>query len=110
LVATSIAAAISVMLNIALIPLFGFVGAAIASIVTHLLLATSLSALTLKYMKVYLPFAKFLSWLGFTISLSGLLILVAPSLISELWTMGAGALFIPIIFVLLRIFSLLPKL
>jgi PST family polysaccharide transporter len=110
LVATSIAAAISVMLNIALIPLFGFVGAAIASIATHLLIATSLSALTLKYMKVYLPFAKFLSWLGFTISLSGLLILVAPSLISELWTMGAGALFIPIIFLLLRVFSLLPKL
>lgn len=110
LLAVSIAASSSLILNIALIPRFGFMGAGITSIAVHLLLAISLSALTVRKLPVYLPFSKCISWSGFTISLSGLLFFARPYITSEGRTIVAGSMFILIIFILLKIFKLFPRL
>ncbi len=106
---TSIAAAFSVVMNSILIPKFGFVGAGMTSIAVHILLAISLSALTMYKVAVYLPFARFARWFTFSLTM-GLLLYFSARFVPES-TFGIFAslsLAVLLLIPLLHVFSLIP--
>jgi O-antigen/teichoic acid export membrane protein len=87
LVGTLLAAGIiSVALNLWLIPLYGFVGAASTSIVVHILLALLLFPQGLSVLPVSLPRGGVIRWCLFSVLLGILLWMMAPYLTSEVRT------------------------
>ncbi len=78
------AALLSLGLNIALIPTHGFVGAAMTSIVVHVLLAAALLPQALKEMTLALSWEMMRTWLVFSTGLGLALNLFQPLLINEL--------------------------
>ena len=108
LAATTCAAILSLSLNVVLIPRFGFIGAAMTSIFVHLVLAVILLFLTIRRVPVYLEFSQFVRWIGFTISLSGLLYFTTPLLQSDMRTLVAGVFLLLLLPALLLLFGILP--
>ena len=108
LIFTSGAALLSVLLNLFLIPLFGFTGAAMTQIAVHILLAIGLSGLTIYKVAVYLPFSRFARWFAMSISLGFLLWLTADFLRGTLSTLIGGVLALFAALLLAWIFGVLP--
>ena len=109
LIFTSGAALLSVLLNLFLIPLFGFTGAAMTQIAVHILLAIGLSGLTIYKVAVYLPFASFARWFAMSISLGFLLFLTADYLQGTLSTLIGGVLALFAALLLAWVFGVLPN-
>jgi len=80
LILTTLAAVLSVTLNLQLIPLFGFTGAAVTSIVTHIFLASGLLIVSLRFIRVTIPFIRLCQWFAFSVVLGLSLFFTAPLL------------------------------
>jgi O-antigen/teichoic acid export membrane protein len=85
----AIGGALSVFLNLWLVPLLGFRGNAITSIVIHLLLTFTLLPKTLRTAPIKLPANALARWFAFTLLLGVSLLLIAPLLTHSLRTMAA---------------------
>jgi O-antigen/teichoic acid export membrane protein len=84
-------ALLSVALNIFLIPRYGFTGAALTSIVIHILLATLLLHQSTRKAKIALSIKQVRQWMSFTILLAAFLLPSASLLDSSLKTaLGLG--------------------
>jgi len=106
--ATSAAAFLSVVLNLKMIPLFGFIGAGVTSILVHLLLAITLVSISLPYIKVSLRFDQFARWFAFSLTLALLLWLSVRFLQSPLITLLGGIIGIGMCILLLSVLELFP--
>ena len=107
---TSLTAILSLLLNAILIPRYGFVGAGMTSVIAHLGLAISLSALTIYKVEVYLRFARFAQWFAFSLTIGALLyfsLKFVPE--STFGIMGALGLATIFLIPLLYVFSLIPQ-
>lgn len=80
------AAAMSLILNVFLIPQFGFVGAAYTSIIVHVMLACLLLPQALREMPLKMPGRRWRELILFTGTLAGGLFIFAPLLTYELST------------------------
>lgn len=109
LAVTCAAALFSVLCNLFLIPLLGFVGAGITSIMTHLLLAFLLVCFSLRSIEVSLRFSQFARWFVFTLLLAAILSYTAPLLQTSLLTIVAGIIGLAVSIFLLKILGLLPR-
>ncbi len=76
----ALGALLSIALNIFLIPDFGFIGAALTSVVTHAFLALALFPISLQVLPIEFPRALLLRWLLFTALLAAVLYLLMPFL------------------------------
>jgi O-antigen/teichoic acid export membrane protein len=92
LLSTFIAALFSVFINLSFIPLMGFVGAGITSILTHIILAILLTLSALSRVKVCLRFAPYVRWFVFSLLMACLLFATRLSLSGSLRTLIAGLL------------------
>lgn len=109
LLLTFSAAALSILLNFFLIPLLGFEGAAITSIIVHLFLASGLLIVALHKMKVSIPFFALCRWFAFSLSL-GLTLFATRLLLTNSWkTLLGGMVVLLFTGVLLVIFRLVPR-
>lgn len=98
LIATlSIGVVLTVVLNILLTPSLGFVGAGLASVVTHVLLTIILLPQTLRVSPITFQGKELLQWSVFTVVTGGILYLSAAYLTSALKTVVAGAVMIPVL-------------
>lgn len=87
LVATlGIGAIVSVVLNLILIPLYGFVGAGITSIVVHIIVATVLIVVSFSYAPARIVPTFMSRWLVFSVLLGLFLAVTGPVLQTELHT------------------------
>ncbi len=77
-----IGATVSIVLNILLIPRFGFIGATYTSITVHILLALLLWPQSQKILPVRMPMEWVLRWLSFTVLFAAILFLFKPFLTS----------------------------
>jgi O-antigen/teichoic acid export membrane protein len=109
LITTAVAAVFSVSLNLFMIPQFGFVGAGITSIATHLLLAISLVVISLKRIKVSLSLDKFVRWIAFSLIIAILLVLTSPILTNSYRTLLAGVIGVGVSGILLYALGLVPR-
>lgn len=107
LIITMAGAAFSVVSNLMLIPYFGFIGAGITSITTHLLLASGLLVVCLRKVRITLPFPKLCQWFAYSLTLGLALFAMAPLASNSVRTVLFGALMLVISGVLLRVFGLL---
>ncbi len=82
LILTIAAATVSILFNLQLIPRFGFVGASITSIVTHLFLATGLLIVSLRFTQVRLPFSDLCRWFAFSLTI-GLSLFISRNFIDS---------------------------
>ncbi|HLC76372.1 MAG TPA: oligosaccharide flippase family protein [Candidatus Peribacterales bacterium] len=109
LVFTSLAAVISVTLNLYLIPLFGFIGAAMTSIFTHLFLATILLIVSLRFIRVSIPFIRLCQWFAFSLALGLSLFFTRTIVHSAFLTMSLGAFILSGACILLYLLQLIPR-
>jgi polysaccharide transporter, PST family len=79
----------SLLFNLWLIPLYGFVGAGITSIITHLLLVLLLLPQSLRVAPMQLPKGAFWQWVALSLPLALILLALAPSLSRPLETLEA---------------------
>jgi O-antigen/teichoic acid export membrane protein len=96
-------AGISLIMNIFLIPRYGFVGAATTSIVIHILLACSLLLYALHVYPISLSKNSLFQWALFSVLLCVLLWLMRPFLVSEIHTIIGLIIISFLIGILLRI-------
>ncbi len=90
LVATlGLGAALSIGLNVMLIPNWGFVGSCWASIITHLFLVIALLPQALKTLPMTLTQTQIRQWLSYTLLLGGALFLMRGLLMNEWFTIAA---------------------
>ena len=108
LILTSIAALLSITLNMQLIPLFGFIGAAMTSILIHLLLASGLLIVSLRFIKVSLPFKRLCQWFAFSLVFGLSLFFVLPFAVSALSTILLGSCVLVGAIFLLSFLDLVP--
>ncbi len=87
----AVAAAVSVGLNLWLIPTHGFVGAAQTSALVHTLLAAALIAYATRLLPARLPLHAAVRWLAYVAFLAIALLFIAPWLTSDLRTVMALA-------------------
>lgn len=73
-------AALSVIMNLILIPRFGFMGAVATSIITHAFLAATLFPVSVRALPIAFPGALLLRWLAFTSLLAAVLFTLSPFL------------------------------
>ena len=92
-----IGAVVSISLNIVLIPRLGFVGAAYASILTHVLLSLTLLPRSLKEMPLRFGRDLLTKWFLYSIALGAILRTAAPYLNSNVLTVFALIIMIPVI-------------
>ncbi len=85
-------AALSLALNLLLIPRLGFVGAGLTSIAVHALLALALLLRSVRSLPVALPLSHLGRALLFLALFAALLLLLRPLLVSDLHTAGYGLL------------------
>lgn len=93
----ALGAILSLGLNVMLIPDKGFVGAAYASIGTHVFLVALLLPQAVKILPLRLRFLQLQQWLSYGLLLGGFLLLTRPLLASNLWTvifLGLSGLFL----------------
>lgn len=94
-------AMVSVALNLVLIPLIGFMGAAISTIVSYALLAVVSTAISQRYFPVHWPVLRLALLLGAGFALAGAALLGPDHL---LWRLACVAAYLPVL-VLLRVVS-----
>lgn len=109
LMVTTGAALVSIISNAMLIPLFGFVGAGITSIVVHVLLATILLLIAINTTPFVLPFAKFARLGLYAIALGLLLFVSRLLLVNEVVTLVGGILGLGVAGVLAVLTRIIPK-
>lgn len=85
----ALGAVLSLVLNVMLIPRWGFIGSCTASIVTHLFLAAALLPQALKILPMYLERLQVIQWAGYSLLLASGLFLFRPWLTNE-WITAAG--------------------
>lgn len=93
-------AALSLALNVALIPRFGFLGASVVAIIVSALLAATLLLASLRLLPVRTTPMMIRGWMLFSVLLGGVLFFAEPFLTSEIRTLGglaAMALVLPIL-------------
>lgn len=105
-----IGAVVSTVLNLFLIPRFGFIGAAMTSIIVHLLLVFLLWPASQKELPVHLSMRHFVQWLIFTSGLGMTLWLLRPYAVSVPQIIGLGIVTGGIILALLKATNLLQEL
>lgn len=108
LLATSIAAFLSVVLNLFLIPPYGFIGAGMTSILAHTFLAISLAGLTIMKMPVCLRFAQVYQWFAFSLTYAVFLYFTTPLLQNEFLTILFGFIAPLLALVLAKLYQLFP--
>lgn len=105
---TTLSAVISVVFNSALIPQFGFMGAAITSVLAHLLLAIGLLIVSLRFTKIRIPFSQLCRWFTFSLVTGLTLFAMAPFITNSLSTILIGGLMLGGSFLLLILLGLPP--
>jgi len=105
---TTFSAALSVTFNSALIPQFGFMGAAMTSVFIHLFLTTGLLIVSLRFTKVSIPFSKLCQWFAFSLVTGLSLFAMAPFITSSLSTILLSGAMLGFSLVLLFLFGLPP--
>lgn len=100
------AAGISILLNMILIPIFGFTGAASTSVIVHILLTAVLVPLGLRAMPFSISIKDLSRWATFTLLLGLSLWTIQPLLVNELTTVIG----LTIATVLMGIFVMITKL
>lgn len=76
----ALGAALSLVLNVILIPRFGFIGSSVTSIVTHLFLAAVLLPVSLRSFPAAFTLDLWLRWIAYTVMLGLFLFLLMPFL------------------------------
>ncbi len=90
IVSFGIGVILSIILNLLLTPLYGFVGAATALVIVHVFLVFLLLPSALRALKPSFTFATFLRWMLFTIILGACLSVTAPFITSAALTAVSG--------------------
>lgn len=88
---------LTVVLNLLLTKPYGFVGAATALIITHVLLAIVLLPQALRLVPISFTLKQFFQWLAFSAALALVLLVSAPYLHSALRCLVGGVLTLPIL-------------